>query len=143
MAASRKTSRELLASLLTTGVTAAQAVYAYQVGDFGQLSPVLRVLSLGAARPSLTAEGNQSVFLLEVQVFVVNVDPDSGWTEQNAEDKLDEVEQQIADVIEDNDSNNGTWNALEHAERSAVTKAVVGGETYLMESIPVAVTVFG
>lgn len=141
--ASRETCRDGLAALLTSGVTAAQAVYAYQVGDFAQLMPVVRVLSSGGARPPMTQQGVRSVFYFEVQWFVLNVDPEAGWTEANAEDKLDEVENQIMATIDSNDGKTAYWDALELADRSQVTKGVVGGRTYLIESVIVAAHVFG
>ena len=94
--------RSQLATLLTTSLVGvgkpAEAVYAYQVGDFGKKSPVVVVTGAGTGR------GNPLIvdptdFLLEVHTFVLYATEDGSWTEQQSEDRLDLLEKSIGDVI--------------------------------------------
>jgi hypothetical protein len=144
-ASSRQTSREALAALLSAGLTGTgkpvQAVYAYKIGDFKGQSPVTCVTSGGSARKR---DGMESVFYnrfrLIIQNYVLYADPSAGWTEQNAEDRLDLIEKSIAEVLLANPST-ANWIWLEYDGQSQVLEAVIGGEMYLLEIIPVIVEV--
>src|SRR5262245_52350329 len=96
MTANRKPLRAALRTLLKAEVSAAQEVYGYGKARFGGQSPVVAITSAGSERARLTMQGSQLTATFEVHTFVIHSDPDSNWTEEHAEDTLDDVEQQIA-----------------------------------------------
>lgn len=138
MTANRQTIRETIASGLSAAVTSAQAVYTHASGDIAGQSPVLRVLSAGSLRQPLSQRGNRALFYLTIQVWVLYADPDAGYTEQNAEDALDQIENQIAAWLA---SSNSIAQVINFAGRSAVTAVDLGGEAYMVEEIPLEVSV--
>ena len=143
MAVDRETSRDALTALLSTGVTSAQSVYGYQKGDLGSESPVVVVYSSGANHNPLTQQGNETRFFFNVDAYILYNDPDNAsYNEDNAEDILDAVENEIAQVIEDNRSNGVIWGWMGYAGESVVLKIVLGGTTYLWESAPILVRVY-
>ena len=105
MSTSRATARKGLANLLTTALVGtgkpAQAVYAYQVGDFAGQSPVVVVSSGPMLRLRDTlGECYRSRFELRIYTFVLYADPASNWTESDAEDALDTIEAAIEEITE-------------------------------------------
>jgi hypothetical protein len=140
----RKDIRATLAALLAANVPSAQAVYAYQVADFQGQSPVIALTSSGSERAPMTLRGARSTFWINAHVFVLYADAASGWTEEMAEDALDQVEGEIAAVVGNPDNARSvSWEAIFYNGRSnADQAAVIGGETYLHEVIPLQVEVF-
>lgn len=139
----RQLRREALAAHLKACVSACDqaAIFAYQIGDFGTLSPAMRVLSAGSERPKLTNRGRSARMLFSVQIWVLAVDPDAGWTEQQAEDALDACEQQVADAVDAGNHKTDVWAGLDIVGQSEVTREILGGKQYLFEEVTVAVTV--
>lgn len=138
MSSSRKDVRQALAGVLDREVTSAQAVYAFQKARIKGQTPVLCVTSAGSAREALTMQGSAAAFRLDINVFVLYSDG-STWTEEQAEDMLDDLEQQIADVCDRYRVSN-KWARLAYAEPSdARTPIVLEGVTYLHEVIPVEI----
>ena len=87
----RRKLAELLAAALVGNGLPAQAVYAWQVGDFAGQSPVVAVTS-GPANHEPNGFGcDKAVFQLFVYVFVAYAVPGAGWTEEHAEDALDDI----------------------------------------------------
>jgi hypothetical protein len=138
--------RAALAALISSNLVGAgkplQAVYAYNVGDFQGQSPVTTVTSGGTRR----YEGDYGVefeneFYLVINNYVLYADPGTGWGEDDAEERLDLIEQSLANLFKTNRSHpSGTWEWLEYDGRSQVIEAIIGGEMYLVEMIPVKVT---
>jgi hypothetical protein len=138
MSANRKTLRAALAGVLTTEVTSAQAVYAYQKARLNGQTPVICVTSAGSSRERMTMRGGRLSALLDIHVFVLYSDGAS-WTEAQAEDRLDDIEQQIAAAVEKY-ARSTSWASLAYAERSdARTPVTLEGITYLHEVIPVEI----
>jgi len=142
----RETVRDALATLLETALTGsgnpAQAVYAYQVGDFGGRSPVVVVSSAGSERDHRTmGERYHNFFYLNVYVFVLYADPGTDWGEDNAEDRVDLLEKEIADVLMDNFSTDD-WVYIQLDGRSVRDSVEIGGQEYIREVIPVRVEVY-
>lgn len=142
--ANRETARDALTALFTAALVGAgkpvQAVYGYQASDFDGQSPVVVVLSSGVYRMRYTLKSTRykSFFNLEVIVFVADAISDDSWTDANVEDKLDEVEKEIADVLADNRFNNSKWSDIRMSdEGSQILPANVGGDSYKMEVIPI------
>ena len=141
---SREAARDELVEGLTValdGLTA--SVYGYQAPVEAGLTPCVRVFGAGTLRPIVPETGRRSHFRLVVQVWVLAYDREGGWTEADAEDRLDAIEQAIAAWLGDNQFNE-VWTAIEYAAMSTVTAAVTqAGETYLVEDIPIEVYVYG
>jgi len=137
--ANRKLIRTALAEVLGREITHAQAVYAYQKAKIAGQTPVLCVTSAGSAREPITMQGSSLTALLDIHVFVLYSDSASGWTEEDAEDRLDDIEQQVATVV-DQYRRSTAWSRLAYAERSdARSPIVLEGSTYLHEVIPVEI----
>lgn len=145
-ASSRESARDALATLFSDNLTGAgqpiQAVYNHEPGDFQGQSPVTTVTGGGVMRE----EGDygdewQNTFYLVVTNFVLYADPSAGWTEADAEDALDDVEQAQANLLRSNRSHpGGAWQWLAYDGRSQIVKVrQIGGETYLAEIIPLKV----
>lgn len=140
---SRETVRDALAALLATALVGTglpvQAVYNYQVSDFGEKSPVVLVLSGGAKRKrhGLGTAKWHSWLRLEVLVFVAEASITESWTDQNVDDILDDIEKRIADVIADHRAS-ASWSYIEFAdEGSRILPARTGGKSFKLEAIPV------
>lgn len=79
-------------------------------------------------------------FHFEIHVWVVHSAP--GWTEQDAENALDDIEGQIAGAIEANGANKPNWISLNWDGRSEANAVrVERGLVLLHEMIPVAAVV--
>lgn len=141
MSSSRKAVRERLAQILDANLTSAQIVYAYQPGDFGGQSPAVVVASSGSQRSRLTARGGQAVFFLDVFVFVLATQT-GALTERGSADALDDVEQQLAAVLDDNQVIEQIWQAIDYAGQSETAFVEVDGQEYKRERIPLKISVF-
>lgn len=149
MPENRETSRDKLASLLeaelVTSLAIVHTVYNRKVDDPGGRSPIVCVLSAGADRQPSTFSHNAATFYYEIQIWVLYADPTASpaWTEALAEDRLDLIEKEVGEVIEDNHALDGFWDAIEYAGRSTVADvSVLGGAAYVLEKIPVMVEIY-
>jgi hypothetical protein len=139
VAASRKRIRHALADLLRGEITLAQAVYRYQKANLKGQTPVLCVTSAGSRREPLTMQGSTAGFRYDIHVFTLYKDASGAWTEEQAEDMLDDIEQQVAATC-DKYRKSTAWARLVYADPSdARTPVTLGGVTYLHEIIPVAI----
>lgn len=142
--ANRKTIRQALASLLSTALVGtgkpAQALYDYRASDFGGQTPVIVVSSGGTNRAKQAQTTRVSSFVnLDIDVFTLYAE--ESWTEENSEDKQDDLEKAIADVLMDNDTND-TWAQLSFNGDSVLDFNVVGGKMYRQETIPVRIQLY-
>lgn len=145
-AVNRETCRDALAALLeaelVTNLGIVQAVYGYKVGDPQGQSPIVAVLSVGSDRQGVSFGENSAAFFFEIQIWVLYSDPDASWTEADAEDRLDLIEKEIGEVIEDN-HDTVQWTAVDYAGRSVVADVTaLGGAAYILEKIPLQVEVY-
>ncbi len=133
----RKNVRAQFATLLSTAMVGTglpvQAVYDYRVGDFAGNSPVVTVSSVGAARPAFTFRGAKPVYRLQVDVFVLYAMEDGTWTEEQAEDALDDIEKLLGDVIAANRST-AYWIGIEYVDVSQRVDVTIGGVDYIREA---------
>ena len=137
----RETARDALTTLLNTELVTTNATvqqtYNYRPSTFDGKSPVVCVSSAGSNRERGTFAGARSnLFRYTIYIFVLYAA--TGWTEANAEDRLDAIEQGVADVINDNPQT-ANWNAIDYAGDSVRRDVVVGGADYIMEAIPIEV----
>ena len=148
--ASRQPSRERVATLLEAVLVPGtlKAVYPYLVADPSGLVPFICVSSDATLRSQYTkgTVKNRAHFRLLVLHFLLAPDIASGWTEQNVEDHLDDVDRQVANVISDNrgKANDPTlpWNYLSLTEDySQIFPLSIGGVKYWVEKRSVIVEV--
>jgi hypothetical protein len=131
----REVVRDKLAALLTPVMVGVgkpvQALFNYRPGDFGKQSPVMMVSGEKVARAYVTlSNAYDTAFSLAVHVFIAYADKKSGWTEAQAEDRLDVIEKMMADVVMDNRNLAGFWDLLGFAGQSEEDDVVIGGEDY-------------
>lgn len=145
---SRKTVRDafvalLAAKLVGTGLPA-QAVYGYLPSNTQGQWPILVVRSAGSRRrPGMRSHADfHDEFRLEVLILVHDADTSINWTDANVEDKLDQLEAALAEVVADNRITND-WFFLDFEDSfSRVFMLALGGEAYVAEQINVIVTCF-
>lgn len=115
----RKDVRDAFTALLLVRVTGAQRIYPLtndegnrvtQPEQFGGESPVIVVASGGTGRPQLTFQGQIPNIYLDIYTFV-RADDDA------SDDRLDDIEAQIAAVIADAQSSQ-VWTAIDYDGRS-------------------------
>lgn len=138
---SREVVRKELHGLFSAGVPAAQLVIPYQSAEFEGKSPVVMLTSAGTVRSQFTASGLRARMYFGVHIFVLHADPDSGWTEADAEDAIDQVEYEISQVFEANQTSE-YWQGITWEDTSIIDKITVSGDPFLYEVIPIAVEVF-
>lgn len=143
MSSSRAATRQILAQLLAEQLPTVQHVYPHQVADFNGESPVVVVTSAGSAREAFTHKGSQATYRFNLHVFVLYSDTASSWTESDAEDALDAIEQQIASIC-DAYKKTTVWQHLAYAEASQADgpPPVIAGLEYRHEVIPLAIRVY-
>ena len=133
----RREIREHLCTLLQS-VIDAEVLLPYQTVSFAGKSPVIFLTSLGSERKSFrTRVGVDSKFWIAVHVFVVH-SVEGSWTTQDAEDKIDEIEKNIATSLVNNQTSE-LWRSVEYGSLSAVERYSVEGIPYLYESIQLVV----
>lgn len=121
-----------------TGIDQAQII-GYKPPLKGEF-PWIAVLSDGSGRPPMTQRGTESEFYINILTYVA--ESALNWTEEQAEQLLDDLEAQIAAYLETVKGNINNWNSLDYSERSRVSRFdPQGGTVYLIEAIPVKVTV--
>jgi hypothetical protein len=137
---SRKAARLHLAGQLQAALTGtgklAQAVYAYQVGDFQGQSPVVVVSSSSSLRERFTFQGSKPTFTLTIHVFILYADGTGNWTEANAEDALDDIEEIIGKTLAANQKS-PYWETITQVGATQTTGVMLGGQEYRTEVITV------
>lgn len=138
---SRKSAREALASYLSTKLVSATAVYPFQVADFNKQSPVCYLTSSKAFRERFTRDGFNSEFTINLHNFVLYPsEQTTGYTEQDAENILDQLEQETAEAVLAIKNHEIIKNIRYGEPTNADTAIEIGGETYLHEIIPLILT---
>jgi len=156
-AVNRKIYRQLLANeigqaLMNAGVV--QAVYPFRVGNFNGQSPVVTFTSAGSDRRQEITGGvdAETALMFAIDVFVLYADPASNWTEANAEDAIDDIEQVVADWVMTNsdglsrsEQGQTSWFDLVFNERSATGSLLqaerLGGQEYRRERMTITVSI--
>lgn len=141
----RKTEREFLADLFETNLVGSglplQVVYPYQTVQFAEdkVLTALIVTSGGSGRDLKKTGNNGATLYFDLHVFVLfefQDDEGNAWTEQDAEDRLDLIEMEIAELLQ---TNSTSTKAYKHESRSQTGSVVLSGEEYRREVIPVGV----
>lgn len=82
--------------------------------------------------------GTKPAFTLRIYTFVLYATDDGAWTEADAEDRLDDMEEKISAVIDENQVT-ANWEGLTIIERSVCSSVIAGGLEYRTEIITVLV----
>lgn len=133
----RKDVRLLLTTLLSSGVQG--TVEGFQTDPAGR-SPLVQVVSSGSHREDVRRTGSSGPQMFTVHCFVVHSDEESSWTEEDAEDMIDDLEYQIVTCLEGN-QNTELWTSVGYEMSSIVDRISIGGVPYLYEVIPLVVGV--
>lgn len=142
----RKAVREAWGSILSAALTGAgkpvQVVYDHLVGSWGGQSPVVMVTAAGTRRDAeLTHDQNYTPTVhLETHVLVkyaqFNNAGEEIWSDEDASDKLDDIEKAITDAAVDNPSLGGVVDTFHPSEeKSRVEYLTVLGHAYVREII--------
>jgi len=115
------------------------SVFPYQTDDIEGRSPVLRLLGSGRDRPKSTMAGAYVIFYFTLQIMTLFTDED--WTPEDAENSIDDVEVELSSVFSPTNSLPSKLGIHIELDRSTIRKDVVGGETYLIEHIPLIATI--
>lgn len=142
MAVSKREDVKDALSTLIAGMTDFQTVHGSVVDDLEGETPVAVLLSSGSMRDRMTAQGLKSTFYYDLNMYVLYSSPDDDWTPEKAEDKMDDLESQIAAMIVDTSRATPNWGSIAYVGRSNVVTILVKGKAYLREVIPLAVEVF-
>jgi hypothetical protein len=138
----RETVRDAFVALMTAELVGdgkpTQAVYGYQVGDFQNQSPVVVVSSAGSEREKFALNAQRSLLYFNVFVFVLYSDQ-ATWGEDDAEDRIDLIEKEIADLVRDN-RKTADWADLQLEGRSNLDSVSIG-EEYRRETMLVRMEV--
>lgn len=129
---SREPIRKAFAQLLSANVSGAQDIEQGFTDDLGGQSPVVVVASAGTNRTQLTFRGSQPKVDLDVYIFVLAT--------SGADDIGDALEQQVAEVVEQNQGA-ARWSAIDYSAASEVGFIVaLDGNEYRRERIPLRFT---
>ena len=142
----RKTVRQAWGSILQTALVGAskpvQVVYDHLVSSWGGQSPVVMVTVAGTRRDAeLTHDQNYSpAVFLETHVLVKYAQFDNAgeqiWGDDDASNKLDDIEKSITDAAVDNPSLGGVVDTFRPSEeRSRIEYLTVSGHAYVREII--------
>lgn len=137
----RKAVRQQFAGLLSTALTGAslaQSVLRYLPATLGNKSPVVAVAGGGSERERAHLGANtwRTWVYLQVTVFVLYSEDSAGtWTREKAEDRLDDIEAAICDVVMANKTLASYWDALYFDGPSAIDGPLpISGVPYVVET---------
>lgn len=143
-AAVRKAVAAMLENSMVGDGLPAQAVYAYQVSDFQDQSPVLVVMSAGSRRRPFPSGVDSYVneFRLEVDIFTADANAAAGWTDEAVENRIDLLEKSLAEVVASHRTFS-LWKFLDFEDGLTTVGSVsIGGKPYKMEQVYLRVTVY-
>lgn len=135
----REEVRDLLTEDLIEVLDNVQAVYGYQKSDFAQLSPIVRILSDGTLLQEQSFTDYQLTYYFVIQVWVLRYSEAYGWTEEEAERLIDNIDYKVMQYLA-GDTSERPWMSIGMTDRATVSVgANVAGEMFLVEDIPIAV----
>lgn len=143
---SRKDARKNLATLLaaytplTDLLSQDGGVYDHPAKGFDSKWPVICLMSGGSERPNFTMKGTRGRFAIMALVWVLYDNEATGeeaWTPAKAEDRLDDIEQAIAEFVQDEAHRNTQyWKHLMYERKSETFSSTLerGGLEYRVET---------
>jgi len=132
--------RARLETLLTTELAGkVDEVISVKPGAIGKKVSMVYIAPGGTERKPISFELNEGVFYFILQVYVPQSRVGSAWTDEDAIDRLDDIESLIADMCEKSrcDTN---WGVLIYDGRSAVSEALIDGNKYFLEFLPIQIS---
>lgn len=142
MATNRETIRDALVTLLSAALVGAgklaETCTGSKVTDLTAKTPLVAVFGRGSGRERPPFFEGVPTFYLEIQVLVRQAY--TGWTNAEAEDRLDAIEAVIAGVILTNGVT-ANWRQIDYDGPSEMSEAkeLSNGILYFLEKIPVVV----
>lgn len=142
----RKTIRQRLATLMEPDLVgagkAAKKLFRYKPGKLSSdASTHVIVLTSAPANRSRQAQPTRAHSILHFEIWLLVLYSAEGWTEEQSEDKLDNMEKEVSDWLLDNADNHDEWDGIELGETEYDIVAAPGGNTYRQEVIPIQVKV--
>lgn len=143
----RKTVRQALAAGLSAALVHTtpgdgkpiDALYRYRISKI-EKNFVIVVTSAPADRKK-QAQPTRVASFIQLEIVIFTIYSTTNFTEEDSEDKADDLEKAVGDWIEDNDTTDD-WEELQQSgpsEYDVVT--LVNGKTYRIETIPVRLQV--
>lgn len=140
---SRKTIRDAIAALYTPYKSDDASQPLYEVYNHRPsptevigFSPLLYVTSAGTERrfKNLNTNPSKHHFLISVMVMEYDRDASPQWFSEDAEDKLDDLEELVSQVVRDN-VQTVDWAVMEFVEGlSSVESRLIEGQLYIVET---------
>lgn len=142
---SRRATRYAIADSLRPALPTAATVYPYMYSNFKNgPSPVVRLMNAGSNRPPIEEAGIRSVFYFMLQFWVVYFEDGTPAVQEQAEETLDQLEVEFVTWLAANQVKPADqWTMVSYDNRSTVETVKVSGFYYVVESIPLAVEVYG
>ena len=142
----RKTIRQTLAAAMTTdlvGVTkAAKKLYDYKVSEFSAETTHIIVVTSGPTDRARQAETTRVHSFVDLEIWTFVLYSADGWTEENSEDKADDMEKEIMDWLMDHADTSDVWAGIQLNGSTEMDFKVVGGKTYRTEVIPIRLELY-
>lgn len=142
---SRKTLRQALATAMTTDLVgagkAAKKLYRYKPAKFEAETTHIIVLTAAASDRSKQAQPTRAYSSIHFEIWTFVLYSADGWTDEQSEDKLDEMEKEIIDWLLDHADNQDSWEGITISP-TEIDVVAVGGKPYRQELIPIEVKVF-
>jgi len=134
---SREAVRDELVTLFTNNGSW-QEVYGY-APDLNEIigkTPVLMVRSRGTAQDMAGDETNPASYQFAITTWVLAYSEDGNWTSANAEDKIDELDKVVRQVIRNNagGGSNADQYRFDPAQSEVRDVILQGGVPYMVES---------
>lgn len=137
----RKDIRSALATALTTNITAAKYVADYLADPQGQM-PAVTLTSVGSGGNPLTSDGDTLQHKILIHLLVI-AGKSASWTNENAEDLLDDIRAALDTYIEGNSLTvSGKLYTIERLGDSDISRVAIGNEQYLDETVPILLRTF-
>lgn len=134
--------RTELATLLSSHIAHKYSVLRYSPSVI-EGSPVIAMARTNSDRPRLTVRGTSAKFIIVIEVYVLQAEAESGWTEEKAQDLLDTIEAEITDVVSQHAKNGTNWDSLDYTRPSEANMVIMQGKPYWWERIYLTVEVKG
>lgn len=141
MTRNRKDIRAQLKAILDAGASIPQDIIGYKpsLEDIQAQSPIVSITSAGGSREAFTFQGMRlSPGLFDITLYVLTTDG-AGFTKDEAEDLLDDLEAEIAGTLANNRSHSGYWQDITWASPSSIADVAREGVTYIREIITLAI----
>ena len=118
----------------------ADHVLGYQADDPAGRSPIVQVTSGGLNELEMqTFRGRFPVYHMQLEHFVIH--KAKNWTEEQAEDAIDEMARLALKVIAENKSHAPYWKSMKLEGRTLVDKVQWRGVWYLYEVVPIEIRI--